>query len=102
MNAGPVGSTGNAVNYDVQFDYGDPHVAQSVNLQLSRLILLHNVSEKTNLTFRVLDPPTLTRMPEGTDRARFACFGLLTGFLAGVLIAGLFRLRTASSTRDSR
>jgi hypothetical protein len=100
VNAGPAASAGNPRIFNVQFDYRDPHVAERVNLQLMRLILLHNVAEKTNLTFRVLDPPTLIRMPEGADRVRFACFGLWTGSLVG-LICGLFRLQAASSTRNS-
>jgi hypothetical protein len=100
VNAGPAVSAGNPPIFDVQFDYPDPHVAERVNLQLMYLVLLHNVAEKANLTFRVLDPPTLIRMPEGVDRVRFACFGLWTGSLAG-LTCGLIRLQAASSTHNS-
>jgi hypothetical protein len=53
-----------------------------------------------DVQFRVLDPPTLIRMPEGADRVRFACFGLWTGSLAG-LTCGLIRLQAASSTHNS-
>jgi hypothetical protein len=48
-NAGPAASAGNPCIVDVQFDYRDSHVAERVNLQLMRLILLHNVAEKTIL-----------------------------------------------------
>jgi hypothetical protein len=100
VNAGPAASARNPRIFDVQFDYRDAHVADRVNLQLMRRMLLHNVAEKTNLTLRVLEPPTLIRMPEGADRVRLACFGFWIGSLIG-LICGLFSLRTASNIRNS-
>jgi hypothetical protein len=51
VNAGPAAAARNPRIFDVQFDYRDAYVADRVNLQLMRLILLHNLAEKTNLTF---------------------------------------------------
>jgi hypothetical protein len=95
VNAGPAASAGNPRIFDVQFDYQDPHDAERVNLQLMRLILLHNVAEKTNLTFRVLDPPTLIRMPEGADRVAICLLRIVDriscwSHLWSVQVAGSF------------
>jgi capsular polysaccharide biosynthesis protein len=100
---GPAGSSrnGNIAIFDVHFDYPDPNVAQRVNAKLlGRLILGNLYPEKSNLIFRVLDPPILAKMPADPGPVRSACFGLLAGFLVGLLIVGLIKWRTATSTRN--
>jgi hypothetical protein len=93
---------GNTANLDVQFDYQDPDVAKRVSERLIGLLMERNVhAEKSNLTLCVPDPPIVARLPKSPGSVRFACFGSLAGFLAGLLITGLIKWRTATSTPTS-
>jgi len=102
----PTSSTSNTdtAAFEVQFEYSDPDVAKQVDERLIGLIMERNVqaavSRKSHWKLSVLDPPAVTQWHEGPRSVRFACFGSLVGFLAGLLVTGLAKWRTATNTHS--
>lgn len=91
---------GDAFSFILQFDYSDPRLAQMVNSELvfrfMQTVLKERLAQPSvnpGATFRVLDPPTLPRVPTGPTRAQFIAIGLFAGLLAGCSFAAVRRSR---------
>ena len=95
---------GDAFSFILQFEYPNPQLAQAVDAELVSRFMETTVKERLaqpsvnpGTTFRVLDPPTLPRVPRGPTRAQFIAIGLFAGLLAGCCFAAALRSRRAQA-----
>jgi hypothetical protein len=86
--------------FDIQFVCSDPYLARQVNVELMSLLLHENLHPST-FVFRVLNPPSVVRLPEGPRLLRFGCIGLLAGILTVLLATGVIRLRHFANARGN-
>ncbi|MCU1263121.1 MAG: lipopolysaccharide biosynthesis [Bryobacterales bacterium] len=74
-------------SFNVSFIYPDRFKAENtVNDLMARM--------KSEGALNILTPPALPQKPAAPNRLRIACFGLGLGFLTGVAVAIVMRMRT--------
>lgn len=94
------------LNFVVQFDYPDPHIAQQATADLLRRAFDANIrlviqqaevhrDSDAGLVLTVEHQPSLPENPDGLNRIQMGAIGLSGGLICGLIVAAVLRSRHA-------